>query len=286
MTDRTGSPTLAARLAVAVAVLLVVSGCSSSSPAAAPRLKPRIYAALGDSYAAGEGLAPFEADSGRCHRSPQAYPRLLAAQEGATLDFAPCTGATVDIVLRDRGQLASVDPQSDLVTVTVGGNDVGFAEVVGTCVIATDPCRTLDAQVEAALAKVGPTLEAAYRRILARAPKARLLVVGYPQVVADPAKVDYASCPALNSPVPGRGVSVDDGRWLREKGARLAGVVSAAAKAAGATYVDVAGDFAGHEACTADPWLSGVVLTDLMASFHPTARGQAELARLVTKALG
>ena len=63
-------------------------------------------------------------------------------------------------------------------------------------------------------------------------------------------------------------------------------VIGDAAKAAGATYVDVAADFAGHEACSADPWLTGVVLTDLQGSFHPTAAGQAELARLVVRALG
>lgn len=276
---------------MAVALLLLTAACSSSSPSStaststsAP-LKPRIYGALGDSYAAGEGLAPFEADSGNCHRSPQAYPRLVAAQEGSTLDFAPCTGATVDMVVRAGGQLSTIDPQSDLVTVTVGGNDVGFAEVVGDCVIDADPCSHLDAQVEASLAALGPKLESAYRQIKAQAPKARVLVVGYPQVVADPAKVNFDNCPAVNTPLPGRKITADDATWLRQKGTRLAQVIEGAAKAAGASYVDVASDFAGHEACAADPWLTGVVLTDLKASFHPTVAGQAELARLVTRAL-
>jgi hypothetical protein len=47
----------------------------------------------------------------------------------------------------------------------------------------------------------------------------------------------------------------------------------------------VSADFAGHEACSADPWLTGVIITSLRASFHPTAAGQAELARLVVGAL-
>lgn len=266
-------------------VLALVPGCSSPSPSDAPApLHPRIYAALGDSYAAGEGLPPFEADAGPCHRSPQGYPRLVAAQEGSTLDFAPCTGATVDMVVGAGGQLMSVDPASDLVTVTVGGNDVGFAEVVGTCVADVDPCSRLDARVEAALGRLGATLEAAYRQIRARAPGARLLVVGYPQVVADPAKVDFGTCAVVNTPLPSRRIDADDARWLRSKGARLSEVVEGAARAAGATYVDVAGDFAGHEACSADPWLTGVVLTDLKASFHPTVAGQAELAELAPQA--
>ena len=273
---------------LATLTLLLVAGCSPSPApkAAPPPFHPKIYAALGDSYAAGEGLPPFEADSGACHRSPFAYPRLIAAQEGSTLGFAPCTGATLADVLAPGGQLDSVDPRADLVTVTVGGNDVGFVRVVADCLVGTEPCSHLDADVEAALARLGPSLEAGYRSIRARAPGARLLVVGYPQVVADPARADVDTCPAVATPLPDRRITSDDARWLRQKGSRLAEVVSGAAKAAGASYVDTAGDFAGHEACTPDPWLTGVVLTDLKASFHPTAAGQAELARLVTRALG
>jgi len=271
-------------------VLLVAAGCSSSGSstgrAASPApLRPRIYAALGDSYAAGEGLPPFEPDSGRCHRSPSAYPRLVAAQEGSTLTFVPCTGALIDDVVSATGQLESVDPASDLVTVGVGGNDVGFATVVGNCVIDTEPCSRLDAEVETTLAGLGARLEDAYRRIRVRAPGARLLVVGYPQVVADPARVDLDTCPGVATILPGRRITADDARWLREKGGRLSDVINRAAKAAGASYVDTSADFAGHEACAPDPWLTGVVLNDLRGSFHPTVAGQTELARLVTRAL-
>ncbi len=271
-------------LALGTALLILAAACSSSATKPPPTepFNLRIYAALGDSYAAGEGLAPFEADSGPCHRSPSAYPRVIAAQEGPTLGFAACTGATAADL---AGQLASVDPQSDLVTITVGGNDAGFATVVGDCLIATEPCSRLDAQVEASLGRLRPILAAVYGRVKARAPNARLVVVGYPQVVADPSKVDLDACPAVATPLPGRRITADDARWLREKGDRLSEVIRAATKATGGSYVDVAADFAGHEACAADPWLTGVVLVDLKASFHPTVAGQAELARLVTRAL-
>jgi lysophospholipase L1-like esterase len=181
--------------------------------------------------------------------------------------------------------VSTVDPASDLVTVTVGGNDVEFAKVVATCLLSPEPCSSLDGEVEASLTRLGPVLTDAYRQIRARATGARLLVVGYPQLVPDPTKADVDTCPALASPLPGRRVDAVDSRWLRDKGARLSAVISAAAKAAGATYVDVAADFAGHEACTPNPWLTGVVLTDLQGSCHPTAAGQAELARLVVGAL-
>jgi lysophospholipase L1-like esterase len=268
-----------------VAPSITVPAPAAPSVPSVPALKPRLYAALGDSYAAGGGLVPVEAGSGACRRSPSAYPRVLADQEGSTLDFAACSGATVDDLTVAGGQLASVDPASDLVTVTVGGNDAGFATVVGACAVDIEPCAGLDAGVEADLAQLGPNLNRLYRAIKDRAPRARLVVVGYPQVVPDPAKVDLDTCPAVGTPLPGRRITADDARWLREKGSRLNEVVSGAARATGATYVDVAGAFAGHEACTASPWLTGVVLTDLRGSFHPTVTGQAELARLVTRAL-
>jgi lysophospholipase L1-like esterase len=265
-------------------VLTLAAACQSTGTGdTAPRFRPKNYAALGDSYAAGEGLAPFDADSGPCHRSPSAYPRLVANQEGSALDFAPCTGATVSDVA--GGQLPTVDANADLVTVTVGGNDLGFARVVATCLVAAPSCSTLDAEVEASLTALGPKLEDAYRQIKARAPQARLMVVGYPQLVADPAKVDLDACPALASPLPSRRIGADDGRWLREKGDRLSAVTAGAARSVGASYIDMTRAFAGHEACSADPWLTGVVLTDLQASFHPTVAGQVELARLVTGAL-
>jgi lysophospholipase L1-like esterase len=269
-------------------VLLPVTACrsspSSGAPGAPEPFRPRNYAALGDSYAAGEGLPPFEPGSGDCDRSPSAYPRLVAAQEGSALNFAPCAGAMVADVV-GAGQLATVDPNADLVTVTMGGNDLEFARVVADCLVGAQPCSTDDADVEAALQRLGPALEDGYRQIKARAPRARIVVVGYPQLVADPARADLDTCPSLASPLPGRRIDAADGRWLREKGARLSAVVAGAARAVGVSYVDVAADFAGHEACSADPWLTGVILTNLRASFHPTPAGQAELARLVIAAL-
>lgn len=271
-------------LVAAALVAVAAAGCSSSSHPSPPptTFRPRIYAALGDSYAAGEGLAPFESDSGPCHRSPSAYPRVVAAQEGSALGFLACSGATVTDVV--EGQVAAVDPAADLVTVMVGGNDLGFASVIGSCVLDSAPCSRLDAQVESDLAKLGPVLEAAYRAVRAHAPRARVLVVGYPQIVADPATANIDACPVVAAPLLARRISADDARWLREKGVRLSTVIKDAAKAADATYVDVAGDFSGHEACAADPWLTGVVLPNLTASFHPTVAGQAEVARLVTRA--
>ena len=119
----------------------------------------------------------------------------------------------------------------------------------------------------------------------ARAPSARLVVVGYPQLVGDPdgaGGIDVESCPSLVAPL-GGGLRVDGNevRWLREKGDRLAGVIRAAATAAGAVYVDSAAAFAGHEACTPEPWVAGIVVPQVALSFHPNAAGHEAMARLL-----
>jgi hypothetical protein len=77
-------------------------------------------------------------------------------------------------------------------------------------------------------------------------------------------------------------MTLDENRWVRQEGDALNGVIRAAAAATpGATYVDAAGPFSGHEACTPEPWMEGVNLTDIVASFHPNLAGQDQLARLV-----
>jgi lysophospholipase L1-like esterase len=99
-----------------------------------------------------------------------------------------------------------------------------------------------------------------------------VIVVGYPQLVVDPGEATTGSC---------AGMTLDENRWVRQQGDALNAVIRTAAVATGAVFVDAAGPFSGHEACTAQPWMEGVNLTDVASSFHPNAAGQEQLARLV-----
>ena len=236
---------------------------------------PRQYVSLGDSYSAGEGLPdPVQP----CGRTPGAYPNLVADQAGLVPSFHACNGATTADVLDDEQapgtgrQIDAVTSDADVVTITIGGNDIGFRRVMTDCVLASLPCTRLADQVTAALADLTPQLLAVYREIRRRAPHARLLVLGYPQLVVDPGAATTGSC---------AGMTLDENRWVRQEGDALNTVIRAAAANAGATYVDAAGPFSGHEACTAEPWMEGVNVTDIVASFHPNAAGQEQLARLV-----
>lgn len=236
------------------------------------------YVSLGDSYPAGEGL-PQPVPP--CGRTPLAYPNVVATDLHASVSHHACNGATTADVL-DAEQAPGVGRQIDavtagaeVVTISIGGNDLGFAQVMRDCVLNQLPCTRLDPQVSQALATLRPRLEQIYREIRRRAPSARLIVVGYPQLVVDLDQAGLASC---------AGLTPDEAGFVRRKGDELDAAVSAAADAAGARYVDTAAAFAGHEACSAQPWMEGINFTDIVASFHPNAAGHQQLARLVEAA--
>ena len=254
------------------------TAASSSTPSTVS-LAGRRYVSLGDSYSAGQGL-PL--GTGPCGRAPGAYPSLVSTRAGLDASLHACNGATTADVIDDEQvpgvgkQIDAVTAAADIVTITIGGNDIGFAQVMTDCVLGSLPCTRLDSQVSADLATLATRLPAVYGQIRARAPHAQLIVVGYPQLVIDPATSSLASC---------AGLTPDESRFVRAKGDELAQAIETATAAAGGHYVDAAAAFAGHEACSAVPWMEGVDLVDIGSSFHPNAAGQEQLAQLVLAAI-
>ncbi len=220
------------------------------------------YVALGDSYSSGVG-APGA--TGSCARSPRAYPRLWADRSDvASFRFVACGGATTDEVL--SGQLSALTAGTDLVTVTIGGNDAGFAPAVASCVMGSDAaCGTAIGVARRYMTRVLPgDLDATYAAIRARAPNATVVVLGYPRLFET-----TTTC--------GRGAMSPAKRRSLNAGAdELATVISARARAAGFTYADVRDAFAGHGICGRTPWINNFSLLRVPASFHPTAAGYAD----------
>lgn len=272
--------------AVAVVALLATAcsggGGSGSGPRAATPTTtrpPLHYVSLGDSYSAGEGLPkPVQP----CGRTPGAYPALVAERAGLIPSEHACNGATTAHVMDVEQapgagrQIDAVTADADVVTISIGGNDIGFADIMTDCVLNSLPCTRLDGQVTQALAALPARLDTIYQEVHRRAPKAMLLVVGYPQLVVDPAAAGLASC---------AGLTADESRWVRQKGDELARVIRSAAESNGARYLDASAAFAGHEACTPQPWMEGVNFVNVVASFHPNAAGQEQFAQLVEAAL-
>jgi lysophospholipase L1-like esterase len=277
---------------MAVAVLLALTpltaGCHDRGE---PDL--RRYVALGDSYTSGAGLAQLDPGSGSCERSRLSYPALVAKALDADLTDASCGGAaTVDAnhpqVRKDGSlnppQLDGLTRSTDLVTVGLGFNNQGwFGGLVGCAFLAhrdpaVHPCQ--DAKAEdyrpSAAQQIGDAVRETLDAVHDRSPDARVLLVGYPQLV--PAEV---TCPELP-------LAVGDYPFVRSSLELLDTELRRAAEEADATYVDVMAASAGHDICAGrEAWVNGAhARPGVAAPYHPFAVEQREVADLVLTDLG
>ena len=248
------------------------------------------YVALGDSYTAAPLVPETDVTNG-CLRSTNNYPALVAAGlPGTELVDVSCSGAdsTSMIGVQQTGnqpqppQFDSLTEDTDLVTVGIGGNDFNlFATLVGTCVRLRSsdpqgaPCR--EQFTSGATDQLGSELREIRRHVAAvvagirdRAPKARVVVVGYPQIVPE-----HGACRSL---LPLAAGDYAFGRRINEG---LADAVEQGARKADG-YVDIFGPSAGHDICSDDPWINGRVTDANRAlAYHPFAAEQEAVAQLV-----
>ncbi|HEX7308573.1 SGNH/GDSL hydrolase family protein [Lentzea sp.] len=220
------------------------------------------YVALGDSYASGAGAGSYV--DGACRRSANAYP-ALRGKDFPSFRFVACSGATTRSL---RPQLRALTPATTLVTITIGGNDLGFADVLTTCTLNGDrACGTRVAQArEFTRSELPARLDATYAAIRGAAPRAQLVVVGYPR---------------LFTPDDGcRALSAAKRMALNDAADELAAVVAGAAERARARFVDAREAFADHGVCAAEPWMNGLT-TPVGDSYHPNKAGQAAYARIL-----
>jgi lysophospholipase L1-like esterase len=214
------------------------------------------YVALGDSYAAGVGSG----GSGECRRSASAHPSLWNdAHSPAAFRFVACSGATTQDVLDE--QVASLSSVTTLVTLTVGGNDIGFADVMTTCTLSSDQgCEdAVAAAGEVIRTELPGRLERLLAAVDAKAPIARVVLLGYPRL--------FESGDCVSGTSPAKRAAVNSGADA------LATTTAAAAAAAGVAFVDVREAFTGHGICGADPWLHAITLP-VGDSYHPNRDGQ------------
>jgi len=221
------------------------------------------YVALGDSYSSGLGAGNYS--DGSCDQSSGAYP-VLWAKANAPASFAneTCSGATTSSVI--SSELGALNSSTTLVSITVGGNDVGFAGVMETCVLeSTSSCVSAISTAESEAESTLPgSLSTLFADIKADAPNAKVVVLDYPQFY-DLSK--SSSC---------IGLSTTDRTDLNQGASILDSVVSAAASRYGDTFVDVNPYFAGHQICDSSSYLHSVNILDIDESYHPTAAGQAD----------
>ena len=249
---------LIAAIAVSAAFTGLVSAVTAAQAAGGVN-----YVALGDSYSSGVGAGDYISSSGSCDRSTNAFPEQWADEHsGATFVSVACSGAiTADVI---SSQVAALSTSTTLVSITIGGNDAGFASVMETCVLSlTSSCLRAVAAAETFIASQLPArLEATLQAIRAHAPSAKIVVLGYPDLY-DLSK--SGSC---------LGLSTSDRTALNGGADELDSALQAAALTNNDTFADVRGQFAGHEICDSGSWLHSVDIFAISSSYHPTAAGQ------------
>jgi lysophospholipase L1-like esterase len=275
-------------LASAAATIAVLS---LSAPIARAE-EPLTYVALGDSYSAASGVLPVDLTAPLvCLRSTRNYPHVIAAETGARLDDVTCGGAdTNDFTAAQYPgvppQLDAVGADTDLITMTIGGNDSGvFGDAIVACGSAGlltlgqgSPCKDQNGSrfEDTVRTTTYPALVAALRATSAKAPQAEIAILGYPWIV--PAS---GSC-FLKLPI-----ATGDVPYLRSLQASLNDAVRRAAAETGATYVDLSVASEGHDACASPSvrWIEPVLTTTNPVVVHPNALGEANMAAETMRAL-
>lgn len=255
---RTGLPAARAGLAAAVCAVLVTLGLLVAPPAhaAAPS-----YVALGDSYSSGTGTRSYtDAD---CQRSNLAYPRLVADQRGYALTSRACAGATVSTVT--NSQLGALGSGTDYVTLSVGGNDAGFVDVVVECAL-PGWASNCNGAIDGAQAYIRTTLPGRlatlYSSIRSRASAATVVVVGYPRIfMGEDCNAGTFFAPAEQT-------------RLNATADLLNSTIRSAAGARGFAFANPTSRFVGHAVCDDPEWINGLS-NPIGESYHPNRVGHA-----------
>ena len=231
-----------------------------------------------------------------CLQSNHNAAHLLArALHVSSFRDASCSGATTAEMTRGQRlllgganapQFNRLTRDTAFVTLEIGGNDIGFTSILVGCASIVPwgtPCRhryvrgtddrVLDA-IKAAGRKIGAVIDG----IHARAPHARVFVLGYPAILPNLGGGCWPRMPVAPGDVP----------YLRTKEQQLNGTIAMQAVVHHATYVDVYGPSVGRDACAAPStrWIEPLFPGRVAAPVHPNTRGEVGIAAAVRRAMG
>jgi lysophospholipase L1-like esterase len=237
-----------------VAVALVAAAAARTAGAVT-------YAALGDSYSSGVGTGSYTLDSA-CKRGVYAYPYLWAQKHaGTTLSFVACSGAKTSDLLAN--QIQAVTPATTLVSMTIGGNDIGFASLIQQCTL-SDCSAALDSTRSNLEQTLGSKLDAVFTTVKSHAAAgATIVVLGYPHV--------FSGAGCLGS----LGITSAEETKANQLSDALDSVLQTHAAADGVTYKSALAAFTGHAVCSSSAWLNGLNLFNTTESYHPNKAGHS-----------
>jgi lysophospholipase L1-like esterase len=295
---------LAAIALAATSVLAATSAVAAPVKAGHPDRgmagKVSSYVAMGDSYSA-TGIAPLDPGPGgtECGRSDATYSHLIAARLGVkSFRDAACGGADTSDYFHAQhpdipAQLKALKKSTQLVTMTIGGNDGNvFGGLVTSCAIASAAERQSTGSISGAPCKATyrgswrkkvkqetyPNVLHALQVVRKRAPKATVAILGYPRILPE------VGDPACYSSVP---ISMGDIPYLDRTQRTLNRVIERAAKKTGVRFVDMSKASVGHDSCqpVGVRWIEPLVGA-VSTSLHPNVIGHQAMAKKALMRLG
>ncbi len=264
------------RNAVALIAALSLSACANI-----PQMQPRSqYVAMGSSYAAGTNIDGTKPGTpARCGRSPRNYASQVASWLSLDLVDVTCGGATTAHILGRWNELSpqidAVTPQTRLVTITIGGNDVGYVRnlMAGTCEPGSTRCMTPQVVTEEDWSKLGIAMHKIVQQIRARAPEAKIVFVDYIRLIPE-----KTTCPAL-------GLTPEAVADSRKTWNRLAEITANVAKTEKAGLLAAGKLSASHTPCDKEPWSVAAPGSAPGVPWHPNAAGHDAIAQALVRML-
>ena len=260
---------------------------------AAPAAAATEYVALGDSYAAGP-LIPFQIPPFGCLKSNNNYAHLTARQLGLQLTDPSCSGAETEDMENPQNvdpdgpnppQFNSLTATTDVVTLQIGGNDIGFSSIAEDCTSTTNegtPCQDRYVhdgrdEISERIQATAPLVAAVLQGIHSRSPEARVLVVNYAAILPDTGTGCWPQMPITAGDVP----------YVRAKQKELNAMMATQAAANGAELIDWYTASIGHDACQPPVirWVEPVVPVNAAAPIHPNLGGMMGASALLNAAL-
>lgn len=267
-------------------VTLAVLGIHAASVSAAS------YVSLGDSYAAGPFIPNPVLPLG-CLKSDHNYPHLAAPSIGPLTDPS-CSGAKTDDMENPQSieidgpnppQFNSLQASTEVVSLTIGGNDIGFSEIAQSCITLnpfSSPCKNkYDSggkdQIAERIAATAPKVAAVLQGIHTRSPKARVFVLNYPVIFPETGNGCWPQMP----------ISFSDAPYLRAKEQELNAMLATQSSANGAKLVSWYQASIGHDACKSSSvrWVEPLVPNNPAAPIHPNQRGMEGGASVLVTAV-
>ncbi|RZS43488.1 GDSL-like lipase/acylhydrolase family protein [Herbihabitans rhizosphaerae] len=268
----------ASGLAAAVLATGVITAQAFADNASA---EPARYAALGDSAAAGPLVPPIDWSDPFCARSLANYPHVLAESLGATLTDVSCSGAVTPDLAKQYNVL---NQNTDIVTITIGGNDVGLVQAALGCLnLFPEPIGFSCAdrmtsggrdQLAEKIESLRPVWTNAFAEAKRNAPNAEIYIVGYGTYLPK------GGCPT-QIPMWAR-----DSDYIQASISKMNDALEAVATSAGVTFVDLEPSTVDHTVCAPpnkrfyEPLLPG----NPAAPLHPNAAGMANAAKVIAGA--